>query len=146
MNIYFANDHAGYILKNTLIKYLENSPHHAINMGCDNADSVDYPDYAQKLCAKITQDADALGVLICGSGIGMSIMANRFKNIRAALAHNAQLAKLTREHNNANVLVLGAQFISPDEACLALDNFINTPFSQAPRHIARLAKLDSSLK
>ena len=108
-------------------------------MGCDSAEkSVDYPDYAQKLCKKITKKNN--GILICGSGIGISIAANRFKNIRAALCHDVKSAKASRAHNDANVLCLGARVITNKMALAIVKAFFSTEF-EGERHAARIKKL-----
>lgn len=137
--ILIASDHAGFILKQFLIEELSKLGFKIVDLGCNSAEkSVDYPDYAQKLCKKITEKE--LGILICGSGIGISIAANRFKNIRAALCHNAVVAKLARAHNDANVLCLGARIISAKTALAAVKAFIKTDFEEG-RHGRRVAKL-----
>ena len=111
-----------------------------LNLGTDSADSVDYPDFAEKVCAKIiNKDAD-MGVLICGTGIGMSISANRHKEIRAALCHNEQTATLARQHNNANVLVLGARTTEEKTATACVKKFFTTDF-EGGRHQPRVDKM-----
>lgn len=139
MKIYFANDHAATKLKFDLINYFKNN-HECINLGCDTEDSVDYPDYAYSLAKALKDDENAYGVVICGSGIGISIAANRFPHIRAALCVNLEYAKLAREHNNANVLALGARFTSLDDAIKMLEVFLNTDFAGG-RHENRVCKL-----
>lgn len=135
-DIVIAADHAGFQLKQQLIEYLKD--HQVTDLGCFSETAVDYPDYAKKLAAEIS--SSKMGILICGSGIGMSISANRLNNIRAALCMNEELAKLAREHNDANVLVLGARFTDLDTAKKCLDNFLNTPFN-AGKHQQRVEKL-----
>ncbi len=140
--IVIAADHAGYDLKMALISHLETTGYTVYDMGCDNATtSVDYPDMANRLAQKIKSDT-IRGVLICGSGIGMSIAINRHTFIRGALASTPVLAQLAREHNNANVLVLGARFIDNHTATQILDTFLSTPF-QGGRHEQRVQKLGS---
>ena len=135
--IFIASDHAGYSLKqNLIIKF----PDLFTNLGTDSEESVDYPDFAHELTGKINSFPDSLGVLICGSGIGMSIAANRDPNIRAGLVHNAEIAKLIRQHNNANVLVLPGRFIDVQEAIKCVENFLNTDF-EFGRHKKRIEKL-----
>lgn len=141
MKIYFANDHAATKLKFDLIKHYENK-FQCINLGCDSDESVDYPDFGYKLANALKDDLDAFGVVICGSGIGISIAANRHLHIRAALCHCEEYAKLAREHNNANVIALGARFISLDDAIKCIDTFLATPFLGG-RHENRVKKLGS---
>ena len=137
--ILIASDHAGFGLKKFLIEELQQLE--ISDLGCDSAEkSVDYPDYAQKLCQKITDKNQLRGILICGSGIGISIAANRFKNIRAALCHNVKSAKLARAHNDANVLCLGARVVKNKSALSIVKAFFSTEFEGA-RHAARIAKL-----
>ncbi len=139
--ILIASDHAGFVLKQTLIEELTKLGFMAIDLGCDSAEkSVDYPDYAQKLCKKITDKNNLRGVLICGSGIGISIAANRFKNIRAALCTSKEMAKLSRAHNDANVLCLGARLTKNKTALSILKTFLTSEFEGA-RHATRIKKL-----
>ena len=136
--ILIASDHAGFDLKSLLIKELQKSGFEIQDLGCDSAEkSVDYPDFAQKLSKKLKK---GFGILICGSGIGISIAANRFKHIRAALCHNVKCAKLTRAHNDANVLCLGARMISQKTALAIVKAFLNTKF-EGERHERRVKKL-----
>ena len=140
--IFIASDHAGFHLKELLITELEHLDLDIklIDLGCDSPDkSVDYPDFAQKLAKKIKNKND-FGILICGSGIGVSIAANRFKHIRAALCHNARSAKLARAHNDANVICLGARFISEEKAFSTVEKFLNSNFEDG-RHTRRVEKI-----
>lgn len=139
MKIYFANDHAATKLKFDLIEHYKEK-YECINLGCDSDDSVDYPDFAYSLADKLKNDKDCIGVLICGSGIGISIAANRFSHIRAALCFDERYAKLAREHNDANVIVFGARFCTLEQAILMLDTFLSTEFSGG-RHEKRVNKL-----
>lgn len=137
--LYIASDHAGFELKRFLIKELSQNCL-VSDLGCDSpGSSFDYPDLAQSLCLKIAGSLD-VGILICGSGIGMSIAANRNKNIRAALCFNEELAKLARQHNNANVICLGSRFISKDQALKIVNSFLASKF-EAGRHETRVQKL-----
>ena len=138
--ILIASDHAGYKLKKILIQELQGEIKFD-DLGPFSEDSVDYPDYARKLSKKIDLKKDLLGVLICGSGIGMSMVANRFKNVRAALCMNNKMSKLARQHNNANILVLGSRLISEQEAIKCLLMFLKTNY-EGGRHQARLDKLN----
>jgi ribose 5-phosphate isomerase B len=137
--IFIASDHAGFPLKKNLIEELIKLQFQIEDLGCDSADkSVDYPDYAQKLCKKMTEES--FGILICGSGVGISIAANRFKNIRAALCSEVKLAKLSRAHNNANVLCLGARIVNNQKALRIVKAFLLAEF-EGERHVRRVAKL-----
>lgn len=136
--ISIASDHAGFSLKKALLNALKEF--NLIDLGCHSStQSVDYPDFAQKLSDTITNSSD-FGILICGSGIGISIAANRFKHIRAALCHNTTSAELSRLHNNANVLCLGARFIESDDALAIVNTFLTTEFEDG-RHGRRVEKL-----
>ena len=136
----FASDHAGYELKQKLIGYTKHEIGLNVNdYGTNNQKAVDYPDLCKKLIAGIELNAIDLGVLICGSGIGMSICANRNEFIRAALCHNEELARLAREHNDANVLVLGARFIALQNSKKVLKMFLTAQF-QGGRHLRRIKK------
>lgn len=138
--ILIASDHAGYKLKKILIQELQGEIKFD-DLGPFSEDSVDYPDYARKLSKKIDLKKDLLGVLICGSGIGMSMVANRFKNVRAALCMNDKMSILARQHNNANILVLGSRLISEQEAIKCLLVFLKTNY-EGGRHQARLDKFN----
>ena len=142
MKIGIANDHAGCELKRQIVEYLKNELNISAvnNFGADIDKSVDYPDYAKKVVAAIESKNIDYGILICGSGIGMSICANRNKYVRAALFNNSELAKLSREHNDANVLVLGARYIFIEEAKVIVETFLTSEF-QAGRHLKRVKKL-----
>jgi ribose 5-phosphate isomerase B len=139
--IYFAADHAGFTLKQQLIDHIKAM--HTIliahDLGTYNTVSIDYPDIAQQLALRI-KETGGRGVLLCGSGIGMSIAANRYPYIRAALCHDLEYVRLARQHNDANVLVLGARYISAELAGQMLDTFLQTEFL-AGRHAQRVAKL-----
>ncbi|MBY0293656.1 MAG: ribose 5-phosphate isomerase B [Alphaproteobacteria bacterium] len=136
----FGCDHGGFAYKEFLKKFAETKGYTIIDCGTHSPDSVDYPDYIE--CVVRSVLAGSVGVLICGSGVGMSIGANRFKGIRAALCMNSQMAKVAREHNNANILVLGERLMSTDEAASCLNAFLNTPFV-GDRHQRRIEKLDT---
>ena len=138
--ILIASDHAGYNLKKILIQELQGEIKFD-DLGPFSEDSVDYPDYAKKLSKKIDLKNDLIGVLICGSGIGMSMVANRFKNVRAALCMNNKMSMLARQHNNANILVLGSRLISEQEAIKCLLVFLKTNY-EGGRHQARLDKFN----
>ena len=139
--ILIASDHAGFHLKEELKKHFK-SAHEFMDLGSNSSDSVDYPDYAHILSQKISESKDSFGILICGSGIGMSMVANRYKDVRAALCLNEKMAQLSREHNNANVLVLGSRLISCEEAIKCLNMFFKSKF-EGNRHQARLDKFNN---
>ena len=136
-----ASDHAGFEMKNKIIEYLESNNFSLIDRGPANTDSVDYPDFAKMAVKNILEKKSDVAVLICGSGIGMSMTANRFKGIRAALCRDVNDAKLARQHNNANILTLPGRQIDVDEAKNCFKIFINTSF-EGGRHKKRVEKID----
>jgi len=138
--IIIGSDHAGFEMKHTIISNLSDIKFDDI--GTDSDESVDYPDYANKLVKRIQINSYSFGVLICGTGIGMSMSANRTKDIRAALCLNTKMAELARQHNDANILVLGSRLISVSEAIKCLLVFLNTKF-EGGRHQGRLNKFNN---
>ena len=134
--IFIASDHAGYEMKTKLNEYFNSF----IDLGTNSFDSVDYPDFAHKLTKEILKNKKSIGILICGTGVGMSIAANRKKGIRAGLATNSKIARLIRRHNDANVLVLPGRFINTSEAKKSVRAFILTKF-ESGRHKKRINKL-----
>ena len=134
-------DHGGIGLKNRLGAVLIEGGHQVLDFGTDGPASVDYPDFAQAVCHSIIEKKADLGILVCGTGIGMSIAANRFPEIRCGLAHDVTTARLTRAHNNANVLALGARIIGEEVALDILGAFLSTPY-EGGRHDRRIAKLN----
>ena len=108
MKIIIGNDHAGVEFKNTIMKHLEEQGHEVVNVGTNTLDSVDYPDIAKSVAEKVLEEEGNLGIIICGTGIGISIAANKVEGIRAALCHNEFTARMARLHNNANIVSLGA--------------------------------------
>ena len=139
--ITIASDHAGYDLKNALKKEILNMGFEVIDCGTNSSESVDYPDFAKLAVDSILKKKSDIAVLICGSGIGMSITANRFKGIRAALCRSVDDAKLARQHNNANILTLSGRQIDVDEAKNCFKIFVNTSFDGG-RHQKRVKKID----
>ena len=139
LEIYLASDHAGAQLRQAIAMYLADTAM-LHDLGADGGDKVDYPDYAAKLARNMQPVAASFGVLICGSGIGISIAANRFPWIRAALCHDVTTALLARQHNDANVLVLGERLIGAATALACVDAFFSADFEGA-RHQARVDKL-----
>ncbi len=139
-NVVVASDHAGFKLKEKIKFFLVKKGKKVLDLGTKNTDSVDYPDFAHLLSKKMRKNIYKFGFLICGSGIGMDMAANKHKNIRAALCYNVKSAKLSREHNNANVLALGARFTKTKTALKCVNTFINTNFSKG-RHSRRVRKI-----
>ncbi|MDO5564244.1 MAG: ribose 5-phosphate isomerase B [Eubacteriales bacterium] len=137
MNIAIGNDHAGVIYKKELIKYLEEKGHKLFDVGTDSEESCNYPIYAKKVCEKIINKECTFGILICGTGIGMSISANKVKGIRAACLQEEKSAKLSREHNDANIICMGSRIISIEKAKEIVDGFLNATF-QGGRHKERI--------
>ena len=135
--IFIASDHAGFDLKKQILNTVKAK---LIDLGANTEESVDYPDYAKKLVSKIKTTENSKGILICGSGIGMSIAANRDRNIRAGLAFEPEIAQLMREHNDANVLVLPAKFMNVQDVLKCIENFLTTNFAGG-RHQNRVKKL-----
>tara|TARA_Y100000590_G_scaffold118718_1_gene135885 strand:+ start:3051 stop:3500 length:450 start_codon:yes stop_codon:yes gene_type:complete len=140
INIILASDHAGYELKEHIKKYLLKKRKKFLDLGTNSKISVDYPDFAHKLAKKIKYNKKQYGILICGSGIGMNITANRHKNIRSALCYDVKSTKLSREHNNANVMALGARLTKKNVALRCVNTFINTSFKNG-RHLRRVKKI-----
>ncbi|MCK9575245.1 MAG: ribose 5-phosphate isomerase B [Clostridia bacterium] len=141
--LFIASDHAGFVLKEKLKKYLVKIKIDFTDLGTNSGISVDYPDLAKLLCNEVLCLPNSSGVLICGTGIGMCITANRFKGIRAVLPFNVATARLSRSHNNANVLCLGGRVISYFKALRFLKTFLKTPFLNEERHINRIEKIDN---
>ena len=142
MKIAISNDHAGTDLKISILDYLQNHSYKVINLGTDKNEAVDYPDYAFKVAKLLKEKKIDYGVLICGSGIGISIAANRFPHIRAALCNDVLSCELARLHNDANILVLGARLISADLAIECINKFLSTKF-EGGRHKNRVKKLSN---
>ncbi|MGI5989298.1 MAG: ribose 5-phosphate isomerase B [Lachnospiraceae bacterium] len=137
-----GSDHGGYLLKQEIMKHLKAEGKEFTDVGCYDEKSVDYPVYAKKVTEKIQDGSCELGILVCGTGIGMSMAANKEKGIRAAAVSDCYSAEKTREHNNANVLCLGGRTIGPDLACKIVDCFLSTPFSGEERHVRRISMWD----
>ena len=138
--IFLASDHGGVILKDKIQNYLKSKKVDVTDLGPDLNVSVDYPDYAQKLTTEVLKSTGSRGILICGTGIGMSIAANKVDNIRATLVWNEFTAKMSREHNNSNVLVLGERVLNHDRALDYVDIWMRTEFG-GDRHQKRLDKI-----
>lgn len=136
-----GSDHAGFQLKERLKEELRRLGYGVEDVGTDSAASVDYPDYAHPVAERVEQGAARRGVLLCGTGLGMSYAANRHAGVRAALAWSPEIARLAREHNDANVLVLPARFLSEDEGVAILRTWLETPF-EGGRHGRRVEKIE----
>ncbi len=141
MKVAIGADHGGFDAKEKLITYLKNKGYAVADMGTNSSESVDYPDFAEKVCQEILQQKADFGILICGTGIGISIAANRHVGIRAALLYNDETAALARQHNNANIAVFGGRMMSVDDMEKRLDIFLNTGF-EGGRHLRRIEKID----
>ena len=141
MKIAIAADHAGFSLKETLRDELRAKGYEVADLGTQNEESTDYPDYAAAVSHDVANGGAEMGILVCSSGVGMSMAANKVPGIRAALGINPEEVRVTREHNDANVLTLGARFTSPEEASKLVDIFLTTKFSGGERHARRIAKL-----
>jgi len=137
-------DHAGYHVKEAVKKYLESSGYQVDDMGTWSEESVDYPDYAKKVAERVVAGQDDFGFLACGTGIGMSIAANKIEGIRAAVAHDAMTARLARQHNNANVLALGGRVVTDAQAIEIVKAFLATDFrvGRHQRRVDKIAELD----
>ena len=137
MKITIGADHGGYLLKNLIVDHLKNKGHEVQDCGAHTSDSVDYPNFAKEVTSSITGENAELGILVCGSGIGMSMAANKVNGIRAALCFNAYMGRMTRAHNNANVLCLGERVLGSGTALDIVDAFVNTQF-EGGRHQRRI--------
>lgn len=142
MKIAIGSDHGGLELKNELINYLKELGHDVKDFGTYTKDSCDYPIYAKKVCESFLKGEADRGILICSTGIGMSIVANKFKGVRCALVTDTTSAKLTREHNDTNVLALGAKNVSCDLAKEICKIWLETKFSEEERHIRRINMIE----
>lgn len=140
MKIAIANDHAGTEYKKVIKAQLEELGHTVENFGTDETTSVDYPDYAEKVANAVTNGGYELGILICGTGVGMSIAANKVNGVRASLCGDCFSAEMTRRHNDSNILCLGARVLGIDLALRIVDTYVNTPFDGG-RHARRIAKI-----
>jgi ribose 5-phosphate isomerase B len=136
-----ASDHAGFEMKERLEAWLEEHGYDVEDLGTDSPASSDYADFAHPLAGKISRGEASRGVLLCGTGLGMSYVANRYPHVRAAVAWSPEIAELSRKHNNANVLVLPSRFVSPDDAGRILEVFLSTEFDGG-RHVRRVEKIE----
>lgn len=140
MMIAAGSDHAGFELKNALVEFLRKAGHDVLDLGSESRDSVDYPDYARKVADEVVGGRAERGLLVCGTGIGMSIAANRVLGIRAAVVADLFQVRMARRHNDANVLCLGARVTGPGAAEAMVEEFLATPF-EAGRHQRRVEKM-----
>ena len=139
MKVAIASDHGGFELKGGIGELLAELGHEVVDCGCDSTASVDYPDFADVVCEKVASGECDRGILICGTGIGMSMAANRHRKIRAALCHEIFTARMSREHNDANVLCLGARVTGPGLAAEMVREWMATDFA-AGRHLTRISR------
>jgi len=144
--IAIASDHGGFAMKQQLLNHLKERGVPCEDLGCYSEDSVDYPAYAEALCRAVTDGTYERGVLVCGTGIGMSIAANKMPGIRAALCGDCYSAAMAREHNDANVLCLGGRVLGTALAMKILDTWLDTPFSGAEKHARRIAQIKAMEK
>ena len=138
--IFISSDHAGFKLKENIKIFLSKKKINIIDLGPKNNDRVDYPDYAHKVAKMVTKNKNFIGILVCGSGMGMNMAANRHKNIRAAQCFNTKSTKLSRLHNDANIITLGARLLTKKNALNCVSIFLNTKF-EGGRHNKRIKKI-----
>jgi ribose 5-phosphate isomerase B len=142
--IAIGSDHRGFTLKQKLIQSLQKDNYKVVDYGTKSEEKkVDYPDYAKLVAKSVAKDANTIGILICNTGVGMAIAANRFKNVRAAVCRDTESAALARQHNNINVMVFGAQDTNHNTALTIVKTFLNTNF-EGGRHLKRLEKIDKT--
>ena len=138
--IFIASDHAGYKLKESIKIYLDKKKIKYSDLGPEDDGRIDYPDYAHKVAKKVKTGKNKVGILVCGSGMGMNIAANRHKNIRAAQCFNLKSTKLSRLHNDANIITLGSRLLTKNNALKCVSTFLNTKF-EGGRHTKRIKKI-----
>jgi ribose 5-phosphate isomerase B len=143
LTIAIGTDHAGYPFKKELIEFIGSLGHKTLDLGCDRADACDYPEIAVKVARSVSQKKSDRGILMCGTGVGMSIAANKIKGVRAGVCWNADIAKLISEHNRANIICLPARFAGLDQMKQWIKIWIETPYSDEARHIRRLEQVKS---
>jgi len=140
VKIVLGSDHGGFALKKEIAQFLAQAGHEVSDVGCHSEDSVDYPDFADKVCAEVIEGRALRGILVCGTGIGMSIAANRYRSIRAALCHESFTARMSREHNDANVLCLGDRVLGVAIALDIVKTWLETEFAGG-RHQRRISMM-----
>ena len=141
MKIAFGCDHGGYVIKDEVLNYFMQNDYEVVYAGTFTPDSCDYPDYASKVCEEVVAGNVDFGVLICGTGIGMSIVANKIPGIRCAHVNDEFSAEATRLHNDTNVIALGARIATAEQIIKYIDVFLNTKFSGEKRHVERISKI-----
>ena len=141
MKFVVASDHAGVDMKDFIADFLKNKNFDVVDLGTNGTTSVDYPVYADKLANYILSNNDVLGILVCGTGVGISIRANRYKGIRAAILYSDEVAVMVKKHNNANVMVFGGRTMSKEDITRRIDIFLNTEY-EGGRHQRRIDMLD----
>ena len=142
MRIAIGNDHGAVDMKNHVMGWLKDNGYEVVNFGTDSTESTDYPIYAEKVAKAVVSGECDKGVLICGTGIGISISANKIHGVRAALCGDCFSAEATRLHNDANILAMGARVVGEGLALKIVDTFLDTPFSNDERHIRRISKIE----
>lgn len=142
MKIYIGCDHGGLDLKNIIVKYIQEKGNEIVDVGTYTYDSCDYPVYAKKVAEAVANNECDKGIVICSTGIGVSIVANKVKGVRCALVTDVTTARLTREHNDTNVLALGQKNVSYDRAKEIVDIWLETPFSNGERHVRRVNMIE----
>ena len=145
MKFYIATDHAGYAVKAYIKELITDRGHEIIDLGPDSADRVDYPDFGHKCAQAVAADEGSFGIVVCGTGIGISISANKVPGIRAALCHDAYTATMARAHNNAQILAFGERVVGKGVIESMIDAFINTEF-EGGRHATRVAKIEGEFR
>ena len=138
-----AADHAGFELKQLLVKELEGLGFQPLDLGTHSPESVDYPEFAHQVAERVARGENPRGVLLCGTGLGMSYAANRYHGVRAAVVWSPEIAHLAREHGDANVLVLPARFVTPEQGVAILKEWLKTPFAGG-RHARRVAQIEET--
>jgi ribose 5-phosphate isomerase B len=141
MKFYIGTDHAGYLIKEDVKKLLKERNCEVIDLGPDSGDRVDYPDFGHKVARAVAADKGSFGIVICGTGIGISISANKIPGVRAALCHDAYTAQMARAHNDSNILAFGQRVVGLGVVESMIDAFISTPF-EGGRHALRVAKIE----
>ena len=141
MKVGIANDHGGLQLKNKVVEHLKSKGYEVINYGTDSSESYDYPLAAKALCEGYKNNEFEYGIAICSTGIGISIACNKHKGIRACCCSDTLSARMTREHNNANIICFGEKIVSPEKAYEIVDTFLSTAFSNGERHIRRINQI-----
>lgn len=142
MKIAIASDHGGLQLKNAIKKHLTELEHEVLDFGTDTEDSCDYPDFGKLAALSVADGQCERGIVVCTTGIGMSMVANKFKGVRCALCTSVDMAVMTRKHNNANVLALGQKYVTPRLARVIVDTFLTTEF-EGGRHAVRVSKIEN---